>query len=63
MLRVHLVNASTQSFDVAVITPRWLYLLAAATRHVDDVGVLDAVGQFARSREHPLSRHSMSRWL
>src|SRR5256885_9336556 len=31
MLRVHLVNPSTQSFGVAVITPRWLYVLASAT--------------------------------
>jgi radical SAM superfamily enzyme YgiQ (UPF0313 family) len=29
--RIHLVNPSTQSFGVAVITPRWLYVLAAAT--------------------------------
>ncbi len=29
--RVHLVNPSTKSFGVAVITPRWLYVLAAAT--------------------------------
>src|SRR5437588_3181059 len=29
--RVHLVNPSSQSFGVAVITPRWLYVLAAAT--------------------------------
>jgi radical SAM superfamily enzyme YgiQ (UPF0313 family) len=28
---VHLINPSTQSFGVAVITPRWLYVLAAAT--------------------------------
>ena len=28
---VHLVNPSNQSFGVAVITPRWLYVLAAAT--------------------------------
>jgi Radical SAM superfamily len=28
---VHLVNPSTRSFGVAVITPRWLYVLAAAT--------------------------------
>jgi radical SAM superfamily enzyme YgiQ (UPF0313 family) len=28
---VHLVNPSAQSFGVAVITPRWLYVLAAAT--------------------------------
>ncbi len=31
MARVHLVNPSTKSFGVAVITPRWLYVLAAAT--------------------------------
>jgi len=31
MPRVHLVNPSTQSFGVAVIPPRWLYVLAAAT--------------------------------
>jgi radical SAM superfamily enzyme YgiQ (UPF0313 family) len=31
MSRVHLVNRSTQSFGVAVVTPRWLYVLAAAT--------------------------------
>jgi hypothetical protein len=29
--RVHLINPSEQSFGVAVITPRWLYVLAAAT--------------------------------
>ena len=28
---VHLVNPSNVSFGVAVITPRWLYVLAAAT--------------------------------
>ena len=31
MPRVHLVNPSNASFGVAVITPRWLYVLAAAT--------------------------------
>jgi radical SAM superfamily enzyme YgiQ (UPF0313 family) len=31
MPRIHLVNPSTRSFGVAVITPRWLYVLAAAT--------------------------------
>jgi tRNA A37 methylthiotransferase MiaB len=29
--RVHLINPSDKSFGVAVITPRWLYVLAAAT--------------------------------
>src|SRR5678816_4312107 len=28
---VHLVNPSSLSFGVGVITPRWLYVLAAAT--------------------------------
>src|SRR5262245_63824037 len=31
MPQIHLVNPSTQSFGVAVITPRWLYVLATAT--------------------------------
>ena len=31
--RVHLINPSDLSFGVAVITPRWLYVLAAATGH------------------------------
>jgi radical SAM superfamily enzyme YgiQ (UPF0313 family) len=30
-LRVHLINPSDVSFGVGVITPRWLYVLAAAT--------------------------------
>jgi radical SAM superfamily enzyme YgiQ (UPF0313 family) len=30
-VRVHLINPSNVSFGVAVITPRWLYVLAAAT--------------------------------
>ena len=30
-MRVHLVNPSSLSFGVAVITPRWLYVLAGAT--------------------------------
>ena len=30
-MRVHLVNPSDISFGVGVITPRWLYVLAAAT--------------------------------
>jgi hypothetical protein len=31
LVRVHLVNPSHVSFGVAVITPRWLFVLAAAT--------------------------------
>jgi radical SAM superfamily enzyme YgiQ (UPF0313 family) len=30
-VRVHLINPSDVSFDTAVITPRWLYVLASAT--------------------------------
>jgi radical SAM superfamily enzyme YgiQ (UPF0313 family) len=30
-MRIHLVNPSDVSFGIAVITPRWLYVLAAAT--------------------------------
>ena len=30
-MRVHLVNPSDVSFGMAIITPRWLYVLAAAT--------------------------------
>ncbi len=30
-MKVHLVNPSDKSFGTAVITPRWLYVLAAAT--------------------------------
>src|SRR3981081_4389956 len=30
-MSVHLVNPSDMSFGTAVITPRWLYVLAAAT--------------------------------
>ena len=29
--RIHLINPSNLSFGVAVVTPRWLYVLAAAT--------------------------------
>ena len=30
-MRVHLINPSSVSFGTAVITPRWQYVLAAAT--------------------------------
>ena len=30
-MRVHLINPSDVAFGTAVITPRWLYVLAAAT--------------------------------
>jgi radical SAM superfamily enzyme YgiQ (UPF0313 family) len=40
--RVHLINPSTKSFGVAVITPRWLYVLASATgTHWGDPLIVD----------------------
>lgn len=32
-MRVHLINPSDLSFGLAVITPRWLFVLAAAAGH------------------------------
>ena len=41
-MRVHLVNPSHLSFGVAVITPRWLYVLASATpASVGDPAIVD----------------------
>ena len=41
-LRVHLINPSDLSFGVAAITPRWLYVLAAATgSHRGDPHLVD----------------------
>jgi radical SAM superfamily enzyme YgiQ (UPF0313 family) len=41
-VRVHLINPSHLAFGVAVITPRWLYVLAAATpREYGDPAIID----------------------
>jgi radical SAM superfamily enzyme YgiQ (UPF0313 family) len=41
-VRVHLINPSDVSFGVAVITPRWMYVLAAATpRNYGDPHLVD----------------------
>lgn len=41
-MRVHLINPSDVSFGISVITPRWLYVLAAATpRRFGDPHVVD----------------------
>jgi hypothetical protein len=41
-MRVHLVNPSDTSFGIGVITPRWLYVLAAATPvHFGDPVITD----------------------
>src|SRR6202034_4359999 len=42
LLSVHLINPSDNSFGTAVITPRWLFVLAAATpREVGDPILID----------------------
>src|SRR5688500_1134462 len=41
-VRVHLINPSDVSFGTAVITPRWLFVLAAATpRKYGDPAIID----------------------
>jgi hypothetical protein len=41
-VKVHLINPSDVSFGTAVITPRWLYVLAAATpRCYGDPAIVD----------------------
>jgi radical SAM superfamily enzyme YgiQ (UPF0313 family) len=42
LMRIHLINPSDVSFGAAVITPRWLYVLAAATpRAYGDPQIID----------------------
>ena len=42
LVRVHLVNPSDVSFGIGVITPRWLFVLAAATpAHYGDPVIVD----------------------
>ena len=41
-MRIHIVNPSDSSFGIAVIVPRWLYVLAAATpRKYGDPALVD----------------------
>ena len=40
-MSVHLVNPSDNSFGTAVITPRWLFVLAAATPATAGDPILD----------------------
>ena len=47
-MRVHLINPSEVSFGTAVITPRWLYVLAAATPRL--FGDPFLVDEFSRGR-------------
>jgi len=53
-LSVHLVNPSDNSFGTAVITPRWLFVLAAATpRSAGDPTLVDeSIEQIAQVSEH-----------
>ena len=62
--RVHLINPSDHSFGVAVITPRWLYVLAAATgtkwgdphlvdETLDQVDLTDHPSRRRRRHRHP----------
>jgi tRNA A37 methylthiotransferase MiaB len=53
-VRVHLINPSEVSFGTAVITPRWLYVLAAATpeSYGDPVLVDETLAQVAIENIH-----------
>jgi len=54
-LKVHLVNPSDNSFGTAVITPRWLFVLAAATPTLygDPILVDESLGQIDPESIHP----------
>ena len=41
-MRVHLINPSDVAFGIAIIVPRWLYVLASATpRRFGDPHIVD----------------------
>jgi radical SAM superfamily enzyme YgiQ (UPF0313 family) len=54
-LSVHLVNPSDNSFGTAVITPRWLFVLAAATPQIagDPILVDESLEQIQPETIHP----------
>jgi hypothetical protein len=54
-VRVHLVNPSALSFGTAVITPRWLFVLAAATpeRFGTPIIVDETLERFVRATVSP----------
>jgi radical SAM superfamily enzyme YgiQ (UPF0313 family) len=54
-LSVHLVNPSDNSFGTAVITPRWLFVLAAATPQIagDPILVDESLEQILPESIHP----------
>ncbi len=51
-MRVHLINPSDTSFGIGVITPRWLYVLAAATpaKYGDPIITDETLEQFQQER-------------
>ncbi len=55
LLRVHLINPSDLSFGIGVVTPRWLYVIAAATpaRYGDPVITDEALERTDFSRVQP----------
>jgi radical SAM superfamily enzyme YgiQ (UPF0313 family) len=59
-MRVHLVNPSDVSFGTAVITPRWLYVLAAATPERFGTPVHRRRDARSRSTGPPRSRRATS---
>jgi len=54
-MRIHLVNPSDVSFGTAVITPRWLYVLAAATpvRHGTPLLIDETLERMDEESVHP----------
>jgi radical SAM superfamily enzyme YgiQ (UPF0313 family) len=54
-MKVHLVNPSHQSFGTAVITPRWMFVIAAATpRSFGDPNLVDeTIHPFDPNRVQP----------
>ena len=61
-MRVHLVNPSHVSFGVGVITPRWLYVIAAATpREFGDPVIVDETLNQIDPSHHQHRRHRRHR--
>ena len=58
-MRIHLVNPSHVSFGVGVITPRWLYVLAAATPRSAGDPVLTDVEHL---KQYSVLREDSVRW-
>src|SRR6266849_3341195 len=55
VMRIHLINPSDSSFGIGVITPRWLYVLAAATpsEHGDPLVTDETLEQIQPDRIQP----------